>query len=584
MAEQRSSSNASAGVFSLHDSVDTEELMGHVREFARRVKLSGTSEELESFHYLKARMEQFGYRTRLIFHDAYISLPIRSRVEVDGRQLKSITHSMSMPTPSDGLSAALVYVGEGEEASIAQHDVRGKIVLVDGIATEDVAAFASRAGAIGQIHVSPNEYLYEMCVSPIWGNPSQHTRAQLPTTAICSIDRDNGAILRERCGRGETVNVFMSTEVDTGWRKTPLLVAELDPPSGGADAPFVLLSGHHDTWHYGVMDNGGANATMLEAARLLAQRRADWRRGLRICFWSGHSHGRYSGSAWYADAYWDDLDRRCVAHVNVDSTGGKGASVLTDSGVVDELKEVAADAIKAITGQIHAGRRQGRAADQSFWGIGIPSMFGSLSHQPPGPVKMLTALGWWWHTPHDLIDQIDPDNLERDTRIVLRVISRLLTDRVLPLDYGAYAKALTAELTSLDPALTQLLPTDDLKQAVGKLRRNVAALADLAVDASDVMAERINQVLMRVSRALVPINYTTGERFHHDSALPHPAWLSLEGLRELARQDATSIDLPFYVVHARQARNRAIYALRQASEVIEAELLGCEKVAPIHSR
>jgi hypothetical protein len=317
---------------------------------------------------------------------------------------------------------------------------------------------------------------------------------------------------------------------------------------------------------------------------LLAQRRADWRRGLRICFWSGHSHGRYSGSAWYADAYWDDLDRRCVAHVNVDSTGGKGASVLTDSGVVDELKEVAADAIKAITGQIHAGRRQGRAADQSFWGIGIPSMFGSLSHQPPGPVKMLTALGWWWHTPHDLIDQIDPDNLERDTRIVLRVISRLLTDRVLPLDYGAYAKALTAELTSLDPALTQLLPTDDLKQAVGKLRRNVAALADLAVDASDVMAERINQVLMRVSRALVPINYTTGERFHHDSALPHPAWLSLEGLRELARQDATSIDLPFYVVHARQARNRAIYALRQASEVIEAELLGCEKVAPIHSR
>ena len=33
------------------------------------------------------------------------------------------------------------------------------------------------------------------------------------------------------------------------------------------------ISGHHDTWHYGVMDNGAANATMLEVARLTARER-----------------------------------------------------------------------------------------------------------------------------------------------------------------------------------------------------------------------------------------------------------------------------------------------------------------------
>ena len=145
--------------------------------------------------------------------------------------------------------------------------------------------------------------------------------------------------------------------------------------------------------------------------------------------------------------------------------------------MVDELKGLAADSIKAITGQIHAGRRQGRAADQSFWGIGIPSMFGSLSHQRPGPVKMLTALGWWWHTPHDLIEHIDPDNLTRDTKVILQVLARLLTDRLLPLDYGAYAESLAAELAPLDTVLAQLLSTDDLRQAVVKLRQNVAALA-----------------------------------------------------------------------------------------------------------
>ncbi|WP_244627390.1 M28 family peptidase [Microvirga tunisiensis] len=475
--------------------------------------------------------------------------------------------------------ADLVYVGEGDEAAIARQDVRGRIVLIDGIATEDVTAFASRAGAVGQIHISPNEHLYEMCVSPVWGNPSQHTRTHLPRTAICTISHDDGAILRERCLKGETVRAALWTEVDTGWRKTPLLVSDLDASTGGADAPFVLFSGHHDTWHYGVMDNGGANATMLEAARLLAERRADWRRGLRICFWSGHSHGRYSGSAWYADEYWDELDRRCVAHVNVDSTGGEGATILTSSGVIDELRGVAADAVKAVTGQSHAGRRQGRAADQSFWGVGIPSMFGSLSHQPPGPVKMLTALGWWWHTPHDLIEHIDPANLARDTRIILRVLDRLLTERVLPLDYTVYADALLAELKSLEDKLAEILPIDRLKRAAEKLRINAAALTAVASTAPDKDAERINQTLMRVARALVPINYTTGERFHHDSAMPHPAWLALEGLRELARQDARSTDLPFFVVHARQTRNRVAHALWQANEAFEAELQGPERGA-----
>ena len=87
-----------------------------------------------------------------------------------------------------------------------------------------------------------------------------------------------------------------------------------------------VFSGHVDSWHYGAMDNGTANATMLEVARLLAQHRDELYRGLRVIFWSGHSHGRYSGSTWYVDNHWEELHDRCVAHVNVDSTGARGAS------------------------------------------------------------------------------------------------------------------------------------------------------------------------------------------------------------------------------------------------------------------
>ena len=548
---------------------DRERLMAHITEFARRVKLSGTPEELESFRYLQAQMDSYGYRTQLLSHDAYISLPGAAKVEIDDESLRCITHSMSVSTATVGVSGDLVYIGEGREADFSGKDVAGKILLVDGIATEEVAALASAAGALGQLHVSPNEHLYEMCVSPVWGSPSQHTRSNLPTTVICTIAKEDGDRLRIRLANGEKVQATLTAEVDTGWRKTPLLVAELQPT--GADAPFVLFSGHHDTWHFGVMDNGGANATMLEAARLLALRAADWRRGLRICFWSGHSHGRYSGSAWYADEYFDDLDRRCAAHVNVDSTGAEGATVLTNSGVIDELRPLASDVIERIAGQKHAGRRHGRAADQSFWGVGIPSMFGSLSHQPPGPVKMLTALGWWWHTPHDTVEHIDPENLSRDTQIVLEILWRLLTSPVLPLDYTVYAAALGEQIARLQTGLDGRIDISVLAKAVDELNANAKAILE-AGDVSVDGAERINASLMRAARQLVPLNYTSGERFHHDSALPHPAWPSLEGLRALASLPQGSPETAFYAVHARQVRNRVAHVLKEANAALRSAL------------
>jgi hypothetical protein len=352
----------------LSSAVSGKELMAHCTEFAKRVKLSGTPEELESFRYLQQCLDRYGYRTELILHDAYVSLPGTARVEADGRSLTSITHSFSLSSPAGGLTADLVDVGEGTKADFAKADCRDKIVLVDGIASPSAAANAKAAGAAGQLHVSPHEHLHEMCISPVWGSPSAETLAQMPATVACTVSAADGETLRAKLKSAGKLAVTLHAEVDTGWRKTPILVGHLDAPfaTGG---PFTLLSGHHDTWYYGVMDNGSANATMLEAARLLAMRQKEWRRGLRVCFWSGHSHGRYSGSSWYVDNRFEELDARCIAHVNVDSTGGIGATVLTDNGVTTPLVALAKDATKAQAQQDHAGKRPSRSSDQSFWGI-----------------------------------------------------------------------------------------------------------------------------------------------------------------------------------------------------------------------
>ena len=82
----------------------------------------------------------------------------------------------------------------------------------------------------------------------------------------------------------------------------------------------MLFSGHIDSWHRGAMDNGSANALMLEVLRVLLPQREMLRRSIRLAFWSGHSHGRYAGSTWYADNFWEELHENCVLHLNADST------------------------------------------------------------------------------------------------------------------------------------------------------------------------------------------------------------------------------------------------------------------------
>ena len=532
----------------LVDHVSGARLMAHCAGFARYEKLSGTAPELVSLREVEAAMIEAGFRTTILMHDAYISLPGPASVVAGGMTLTAITHSFSRPSPDGGLTAPLIDVGAGTDADFDRTDISGAIVLVDGIASPAVAARAGRAGAAGQLHVSPHEHLHEMCISPVWGSPSAETLPELPQTVACTISLADGTALR----RDTVDRITLHAAVDTGWRQTPILQADMDGPD--PDGPLILFSGHHDTWFYGVMDNGSANATMLETARVLATRREAWKRGLRLCFWSGHSHGRYSGSSWYVDTHWAELDRRCAVHVNVDSTGGIGATVMTDTAVPAELYALGADAVRAETGEELSGKRPNRNSDMSFWGIGIPSMFGSMSHQPPAPVAMRNPLGWWWHTPQDTLDKVDETNLVRDTRIFVRAIWRLLTDAVLPLDFAAHAHSLLIELRALETALGGRLSLQPLLDAASALE--TAATQRLS-----------DATLMALSRALVPSDYTHGDRFKHDEALPMHPWPVLDPMRILAGVTAGD-EVRFAYVGAVRARNRMQHTLMLARQAV----------------
>jgi Peptidase family M28 len=556
--------------------VSDKTLMEHVRTIGALERESGSPGEAQAFDYIERMLKSYGIEVERREIEAYISLPLEGRVHLpDGGTIEGLTHAFS--TSVEAFEGELVDVGDGRPADYARANAAGKIALVNGLPAPGRAWAAQQVGTLGQIFVLM-DHLHNMIVTTIWGTPSPETAWRIPAVPCLSVLGAEGQHLRALLARGP-VNVRMTTRVRTGWMPIPHLVGEL---VGRHEDRFLLFSGHVDSWHYGAMDNGTANATMLEVARLLAGRRDALRRGIRFAFWSGHSHGRYAGSAWYADHAWRELHQRCVLHLNVDSTGARGATDYSVLHATEDAQRFAETVVADVTGQRSRGRRFSRAGDQSFWGVGVPSAFMSLSGLPKQDTDLSRAMErlvgsagfpWWWHTKDDTIDKIDADVLALDTKVYLASALRWLNAPVLPLDHGRAARGLLAELEALQAAAGarfDLAPAVDAARAlVELLDRAGVALAGVDARTPAAKLDAINRGLMRLSRALVPLSYTTGDRFTHDLALPIPPLAGLQRVRELTALDPDTDAFKFARAALVRERNRAVHAFDTAASAAE---------------
>ena len=570
----------------LIDEVSTDRLMEATRAIAQWVRLSGTPEEAAAFDWIEQRLKRFGLETHRYEHPALVSWPESASLTAtfahgQSGAIRCATHAFAIPTGPSALKGNIVYVGRGSAAELAEADAGGKIVLVDGIIAPNRNQVVEAAGVAGSIWIA-GTHLHERGLSPVWGTPTPETAHMMPKTPSISVTAEDGARLKAALQNG-SVHVAMTTEVFQGWKLLPLLIANLQPVASDA---FVMLSGHVDSWYHGAMDNGTANATMIEVGRILAQHRDELRRGLRLAFWSGHSHARYAGSAWYADAFWQELHEHCVAHINVDSVGAKGATVLSQGNSMEELRSFVSDAIEPIAGQRLDPRRYGRSGDQSFWGHGIPAALMSLSEQPPenaDPVLLALhqqisggesksgGLGWWWHLPDDTVDKIDPDLLRRDASIYVLLLHRLCTVPVLPLDYRPVVDDLrkniqtlaqrAAERFDLSGVLSQI---DDLSSSLQRFYERVAGITD-NVEAAEIA----NRCLMNLGRELIPVDYTQTGRFGQDLAVPTKPVPGLQPAATLPSMDPESDEHHFLGTKLVRERNRVLHGLIEATRTVE---------------
>lgn len=562
--------------------VSREELWETNQAIAQWVRHSGTDEEREAFAYVQSKLDEYGLRTTLLEHPALVSYPLEASLRVttnDGTTLQVNCLGTAFSASVDNLEAEVVDLGFGRPEDYAAQDVHGKVVLLNGLATPTAVYAAERAGAIGQIFIN-DDRLHYMIVSPIWGTPTPKEADRIPATPSISVVEADGHRLRELIQAGP-VQIQLSSQVFMDWQQTPILIGELD---GQHSDDFVIFSGHLDSWEVGAMDNGSANATMLEVGRLLATQAESLVRGLRLIFWSGHSHGRYSGSTWYADNFWEELYDHCVAHVNVDSTGAKGATFYRNFPANLELGSFGAEVVESHTQQPAEARRMSRAGDMSFNGIGIPALFMSLSQVPFSDADtdyVSQAFGkliggkmpWWWHTSEDTMDKVDLDVLTLDTQIYVSTLWRLCTERVLPMDFQPVAADIHRALAEWQEKAGEHLDlsgclerASDLWEGVGLLMQRRLEVARQG-DADQV--EMINQIMKRLSRTLIPITYTAVGPFDHDPAWGLPHIPLLADTPKLAQLDPDSDEYHFLRTQLVRNRNQVMSALRQAVALLK---------------
>lgn len=559
----------------LLERVSAEQLMEYTQTIASEVRLSGSEEEMRAFRFAESTLQKLGLETHLYTRPAYISLPKSSSLTVNDQLIPSITHAMSKSTGEEGIHAEVVAVGDEEYTE----DVTGKVVLVDGLATPGAVQRAHAHGAVAAIFINA-EFTHEMIVSTVWGNPSIHQVDHYPQLVVASVSYTDGQQIKALLQQKTSVNVNLVTEVLIEWRDIPTLIADLRLNKETKD--FVLFSGHIDSWHLGVMDNGTANATMLECARVLVTEKPELEHNIRFAFWSGHSHGRYAGSALYADENFEELYDHALLHLNIDSVGAKTSTVLTEGNTMAETKDLVARSVDLYSQEAYEGSRFGRAGDQSFWGIGIPSALMGLSEQQPVDTPAMRAFsklfgdgkgggfGWWWHTTEDTLDKIDPELLKRDCEIYLSILLDFCTSKCVPVQQGAAIQEIKSVLkayqneagfdTIFEPVLMKLT---DLEKCVQEVEHHPN---------KEQFSSLYNQWNKELSRTLVPINYVKNDRFEHDPALAQPA---VPAIAHILRANQTNQHV-LYTSLVRQLNkiNLTIKKLNEYTERVHHQLNG----------
>lgn len=536
----------------LLDQVATDEPWALVESFAT-FKREHPDDVNRGMDEVVDRLTAHGVEVKVHEPDLFLSLPGEARVEAAGVTYRAKPPAFSANAP-DGFTGPLVYVRgttnlDEEDAFESQLEagpemearVRGKIVLTEGFASPAIISLMEGCGAVGVIAINPGVDIHWGICTTIWGIPGASDLQRKPAIPAAAVNMESGKALIELAKTGGEATIF--TEMEEGWFRSKL--PEVTIPGTEEPDKYVLLHGHLDSWDVGVGDNATGDATMLEVARVLWANRDKLRRTVKICWWPGHSTGRYAGSTWYSDTFALDLDENCVAQVNCDSPGCRWATEFIHVSVMSEAHDFLAEVIHDVAGKTLQSERPHRAGDYSFNDIGISSylMLSSamtdahreeLGYYAVGGCGMNIA----WHTENDTLEIADKDILLRDIKVYLLAVFRNANAGILPMDWRATAREFQETIADYQAQAEGHFDLSGSAAAADSLLDDLEEFYDRA-NTGEISQSSANATIQDLARILVPLNFNRSDRFRHDPALTVPPLPALEEAMKIATRPET---------------------------------------------
>lgn len=350
--------------------------------------------------------------------------------KTDPIHLADYSHSADVETD-------LLDVGNGaSEADYSGKDVRGKIVLADGVLARVQEMAIVRHGAAGIVSDMPNQTTAWSGLDATvvrWG----HLDARQTSGFAFMVSRQTAEALRSRLRSGEPVVLNAHVKATVGPGHWTVVTATI--PGTDSAAGEIVYSCHLDHERPGANDNGSGCVTILESARILAHlidsgQLPHPKRTLRFV-WGPEVEGTMAFLASHPE-----IRQRLRANIHMDMVGGdffKNKSVfhvtdtpwslpsfVTDVGVafLDAIRTAAsgyaAGEASAETGIVET-RAGGQGTRNELIADVTPYSSGSDHDDYDSSTIAVPSLylrDWpdiYIHTDHDSLDQIDATKLRR---------------------------------------------------------------------------------------------------------------------------------------------------------------------------
>jgi len=578
----------------LEGEVSKEELQRNWKSLMELTPLpSGSQQEEKAIQFLKSKLEEYGLKPQVLRYEAYISEPKLARLEVLSPEMVEVQctpYRQVGTTGPEGIEGEVIYI---DPEQIGRIDCRGKIVLAEQKTSGDWMGLQGvlllklqNMGVKGLIVIEQDSFMPTICHQradfSVSGNPTIDSIDLVQRiSAIVHVSNRDGQRLKVLAKQGN-MRAHVTSIVETGWKKLPLLVAEIrgvrDPEK------FMLVNGHVDTPPFspGAVDNASGNVAILELARVLNGHSEKLKRSIRFAFWTAHEIGRYGGSTWYNDAFWHELRYYCTAFFNIDSPGTEGATTYREA-PIGELQELVTESIASVAGvKVEGSHWPSRAGDHSFWGTGLPHA-STISARPKDLYDSFVNYsggGWWWHTPYETIEHGDIDILGTDVKVNLNFIFKVTNCPVLPMNFVPYADAMLKILEDLQAGAGKISFYFNINSVIERARefRELAERLEgtvrKAVDgaATDEMLEELNRCIMWVSRHINLVAHSDAERTEQMSmetfgATPFPRIYGMLKLAEMSLPQ--SPEFKFMLTKLQRQKNIVEDALYLANELIK---------------